>query len=100
MIMKKIYSLLLLTIISVPAFATRGELYAWDELNNTGDTSILSFVFYVILCLFIGIACLRVWLYAIFKGEYTKECNKIGCIGFSFILIIILAIMIRCSFAN
>ncbi len=96
--MKKLYLLLLLTIISIPAFADRGELYAWDELNNIGDTTIISFVVAVIFVLFIASAFLRVWLYDVFKGEYTKESNKIGCIGFGIILFLILAIMIRCSF--
>lgn len=96
--MKKLYLLLLLTIISIPAFADRGELYAWDELNNTGDTTIISFVVAVIFVLFIATVFLKAWLYDVFKGEYTKESNKIGCIGFGAILFLILAIMIRCSF--
>ena len=97
--MKKLYLLLLLTIISIPVFA-RGELYAWDELNNTGDTTIITLVFVVIFGLFIAAGLLRIWLYDVFKGEYTKESNKIGCIGFGIILFLILAIMIRCSLAN
>lgn len=98
MIMKKFYSLLLLTIISIPAFADRGELYAWDELNNTGDSSIISLVFLVIFGLFIATVFLKGWLYDIFKGEYTKESNKIGCFGFGIILFLILVIMIRYLF--
>lgn len=97
MIMKKFYSLLLLTIISIPAYA-RGEIYAWDELNNTGDSSIISLVFLVIFGLFIATVFLKGWLYDIFKGEYTKESNKIGCFGFGIILFLILVIMIRYLF--
>ena len=98
MIMKKLYLLLLLTIISIPAFADRGELYAWHELNNTGDTSLISFIFVGSICLFLGYVFLRGWLYDVFKGEYTKESNKIGCIGFGIILFLILAIIIRYLF--
>ena len=95
--MKKFYSLLLLTIISIPAFADRGELYAWDELNNTGDTSIISFIFGEIICLFLGILFLGGWLNDVFKGEYKKESNNmnIGFLGFAFILAFILGIIVR-----
>ena len=95
--MKKIYLLLLLTIISIPSFA-RGELYAWHELNNTGGTTIISFVVFVIFGLIIATAFLRGWLYDVFKGEYTKESNQIGCVGFCIILFLILAIIIRYLF--
>ena len=98
MIMKKLYLLLLLTIIPIPAFADRGELYAWRELNNTGGTTIISFVVFVIFGLIIATAFLRGWLYDIFKGEYTKESNQIGCVGFGIILFLILAIIIRYLF--
>lgn len=97
MIMKKLYLLLLLTITSIPSFASRGELYAWNELNNTGDTSIISFVFYGILALVLGIALLGGWLMDVSKGNCTKESNKLGCLGFSIILILILGIIVRCS---
>ena len=95
MIMKKLYLLLLLTIISIPAFADRGELYAWHELNNTGDTSLISFIFVGSICLFLGYVLLRGWLYDVFKGEYTKESNKMGCAGLFFLLILILGILVR-----
>lgn len=96
--MKIIYLLLLLTIISTPAFADRGELYAWHELNNTGGTTIISLVVFVILGLILATAFLKGWLYDIFKGEYTKESNQMGCAGFGIILFLILAIMIRFLF--
>ena len=96
MIMKKNYLLLLLTNISIPAFAS-GELNAWHELNNTGGTSIISLVFYGILGLFVGFLLLGGWLNDVFKGECTKASNKSGCLGFIYILTIILGIMIRCS---
>ena len=94
--MKKLYLLLLLTIISIPSFA-RGELYAWHELNNTGDTSIISFIFGEIICLFLGILFLSGWLNDVFKGEYKKESNNmnIGFLGFAFILAFILGIIVR-----
>ena len=92
--MKKLYSLLLLTIISIPTFATRGELYAWDELNNTGGESILSFILHSILLL-IGIPALFFGLCGIFKGERIKESFKLGCFGFCVILFFILGIIIR-----
>lgn len=95
MIMKKLYLLLLLTIIPIPAFADRGELYAWHELNNTGDTSLISFIFAVIICLFLGILFLGGWLNDVFKGECKKESNITGCLGFAFILIFILGIIVR-----
>lgn len=95
MIMKKNYLLLLLTIISIPAFADRGELYAWHELNNTGGESILSFIFHSILLLLIGIPALFFGLCGIFKGERIKESFKLGCFGFCVILFFILGIIIR-----
>ena len=97
MIMKKNYLLLLLTIISIPAFATRGEIYAWHELNNTGGTSIISLIFYGFSGIFLGFLLLGGWLNDVSKGECTKESNKWGCLGFISILTVILGIMIRCS---
>ncbi len=94
--MKKFYSLLLLTIISIPAFA-RGELNAWHELNNTGGTPIIFLVISGFFTLFVGILLLGGWLNDVFKGECTKESNKIGCLGFILILTLILGIIIRCS---
>ena len=94
MIMKKIYLLLLLTIISIPAYA-RGEIYAWHELNNTGDTSLISFIFGGIICLFLGVLFLGGWLNDVFKGECKKESNEIGCMGLIFLLILILGIIVR-----
>lgn len=88
---------MLLTIISIPVFA-RGKLYACDELNNTGDTTIITLVFVVIFGLIIATVFLRGWLYDIFKGEYTKESNQIGCFGFGIILFLILAFIIRYLF--
>ena len=97
MIMKKNYLLLLLTIISIPAFADRGELYAWHELNNTGGESIIFLVISGFFSLFVGIILFGGWLNDVFKGECTKESNKIGCLGFILILTLILGIIIRCS---
>ena len=96
--MKKNYLLLLLTIISIPAFADRGELYAWHELNNTGGTSIISFIFFSILLLFMGISGLFSGLHGVFKGESIKDSFKMGCSGFICILILILGIIIRILF--
>jgi heme/copper-type cytochrome/quinol oxidase subunit 3 len=96
MIMKKLYSLLLLTIISIPTFA-RGELYAWHESNNTGGTPIIFFVISGFFSLFVGFLLLSGWFNDVSKGECTKESNRMGCLGFLFILTIILGTMIRCS---
>lgn len=92
--MKKLYSTLLLALITIPTLAV-GELGAWDDLRS-GSSPISTF-FGIVLGIIIFVFIIYMWFLSAKEGKLDKDINQLGCMGVIGIIAVFLFLMIKCS---
>ena len=92
--MKKLYSILLLTLIAIPALAV-GELGAWDDLKS-GSSPISTF-FGIAVGIIVFVFIIYMWFASAKDGKLDKDINQLGCMGVIGIIAVILFLMVKCS---
>ena len=92
--MKKLYSILLLALIAIPALAV-GELGAWNDLKS--DSSPISTFFGIAVGIIVFVFIIYMWFASAKDGKLDKDINQLGCMGVIGIIAVILFLMVKCS---